>query len=234
MSVTRYQGSKVSNRVMGVSRETGRLVISHQTSAKSGFVGRIDARFNPNRLNFSTASTVKSRVNASPTVDKPGVEQTTFEFQATTLSVSLLFDTSEAEGKEANVLEHTTKVVALMRAMPKDSRPPLCQLWWGQYLLLQGYLTSLSQEFSLFSPDGTPVRATMNCTFTESGTYEHKLATASSSAGLRLYLVMLGETLQSISTKVYGTSNRWREIALFNGISNPRTVFPGRILLIPR
>lgn len=234
MSVTRYQGSNISNSVSSTAAETGRLMIHHEVSSTSGFVGEIPARFNPNKLSFSVSSTVKSRVNASPEVDTQEVEQTSFDFQPTTLQIALLFDTAEETGSDANVLKHTTRVVALMRAMPQASRPPLCQLWWGKYLLLQGYLTSLSQEFTLFSADGTPVRANLNCTFTESGAYKHTLTRASHSFGLRLYVVLLGDTLQSIASEVYGSAARWRDIALYNGISNPRTVFPGRLLVLPR
>lgn len=231
MSVTTYQGSSVSNTISGPSADLGRLVIQHETSSTSGFVGQIQAKFNPNKLSFNVSSTVKSEVNASPSVDEQKIEQTSFVFQPATLTIALLFDTAEEPGK--SVLALTTKVVALMRAMPKESRPPLCQLWWGKYLLLQGYLTSLGQEYTLFSPDGTPVRANLNCTFTESGAYKSSLSRSFVGFGQRLYFVMLGDTLQSISTKVYGTANRWRDIALYNKISNPRLLLPGRLLGIP-
>ncbi|MDR0679049.1 MAG: LysM peptidoglycan-binding domain-containing protein [Puniceicoccales bacterium] len=58
---------------------------------------------------------------------------------------------------------------------------------------------------------------------------------AARGGGLRSYLVQDGDTLSSISQKVYGTSSRWREIFEANGdrLSSPARLKVGTSLLIP-
>lgn len=229
MSESRYQGSSTTFSIGWTPTALGRLSIRHETPA--GFFGEITAGFNPNRISFSGNATVNQRVTASPEVEGPDVQLTEYTYQPTTLRISLLFDTSEDD--DPNVLKHTTQIVALLRPLPGNSRPPMCQLWWGAYVLLQGVLTSLSQEYTLFRPDGTPVRATLDCTFTESGESSLKLSRKTSGLGVQFCVVRLGDTLQTIAHRVYGTPTRWREIALFNGLSNPRALLPGMLLLLP-
>lgn len=50
----------------------------------------------------------------------------------------------------------------------------------------------------------------------------------------RSYIVQPGDTLGEISTKVYGTSRRWRTIREANGNLDPRALRPGLKLTIPR
>src|SRR5262249_19970213 len=107
-----------------------------------------------------------------------------------TLSISLFFDTYAADSggantvagvlrglgsaigmrgtsNAANVMKLTQQVAALTEPNPELGRPPVCRLQWGKVLLLEGVLTSLSQQFSLFLEDGTPVRANLDCSFQE-------------------------------------------------------------------
>ena len=44
------------------------------------------------------------------------------------------------------------------------------------------------------------------------------------------YVVQPGDTLGKIANVVYGNSNRWRELADENGISNPRRIFPVEVI----
>ena len=50
------------------------------------------------------------------------------------------------------------------------------------------------------------------------------------------YTVQVGDTLSSISRKVYGTPNKWREIFNANSdkLSTPQSLKPGQTLVIPR
>lgn len=47
------------------------------------------------------------------------------------------------------------------------------------------------------------------------------------------YVVQSGDSLSTISQKVYGTSKDWKRIADANGISDPRTIRVGQELVIP-
>lgn len=47
------------------------------------------------------------------------------------------------------------------------------------------------------------------------------------------YTVQKGESLWSISVKIYGTGFRWTEIATLNKLENPGTIFTGNVLNLP-
>ena len=96
----------------------------------------------------------------------------------------------------------------------------------------KGVLSAVSQSYSLFRPDGTPVRATLGCTFTELDRGAQRLARRTAAVA-RLRVVCLGDTLQGIAAEVYGDARRWRDIALLNDITNPRALVPGRVLRLP-
>lgn len=42
-----------------------------------------------------------------------------------------------------------------------------------------------------------------------------------------VYVIQAGDSLGKISTKIYGTAQRWMELAQANNISDPRKIFPG-------
>ncbi len=49
-----------------------------------------------------------------------------------------------------------------------------------------------------------------------------------------VYMVQPGETLGSISHKVFGNSGRWQDIASLSGLANPNVIFPGDELMLPK
>jgi len=52
-------------------------------------------------------------------------------------------------------------------------------------------------------------------------------------SGGKTYVVASGDTLGKISSKVYGTSGKWKKIADHNGITNPKLLKVGMTLRIP-
>lgn len=245
---TNYRGSPDKVSLPSSWQERGRLVIRYETGEGLGGTGEIRALFNPNKLTLRGSSSVQSRANASP--GKPlAVDLSDYSYEPLTLSISLFFDTSETESGGAlaslfgaggggnsgtSVLEYTTPVAALLRPVPGMTRPPICELWWGRYQILRGALASVSQNFTHFMADGTPVRATLECEFREVDDTPISPPKGARGGFGRLHIVGLGETLQSIAVAAYGNAAKWRDIAMANNISNPRAVFPGRLLKIPR
>ncbi|MFP2900086.1 LysM peptidoglycan-binding domain-containing protein [Corallococcus sp. 4LFB] len=128
-----------------------------------------------------------------------------------------------------DVVQYTDKVVELTRVQQELHRPPLCELWWGGYRLIRGVLVSLSQDFTAFLPNGTPVRATLGCTFQEAEPYRE----LHSADLLKRRVVRAGDTLTQIAHEEYGDLSLWRRIAQANGIDNPLALKPGMSLTIP-
>jgi len=176
-----------------------------------------------------------------------------------TLSVSLFFDTCESRadadsrvagmltnlaapgssftsGTASDVTRLTRRVVELAQVDRETHEPPVCQLSWGRYAhIFTGVLTQLDQRFTMFLPDGTPVRATLDCTFAESPTVAAARAGELHSADVvKSRVLRRGDTLHSIAAREYGDPALWKEIARANGITNPLRVSPGTVLTIPR
>ena len=94
----------------------------------------------------------------------------------------------------------------------------------------------MTQKFTLFLADGTPVRATVNMTLKQ--TYdptvlENQNPTSAGEGGEQFWTVGEGETLLGIAYKVYGSPNKWRRIAEANRLTRVRRLVPGTVLEIP-
>jgi hypothetical protein len=114
-------------------------------------------------------------------------------------------------------------------------RPALCLLQWGRQISWEGALTNLSIQFTLFDRDGTPVRAIVDATFQQ--VFDNQPPRQNPTSGgdpLRAaYLVMPGDTLESISYQQYGDPTAWRRLAAANGLEDPLALRPGLRLRIP-
>ena len=153
---------------------------------------------------------------------------------AYTLTVDLFFDTYE---KRTDVRDFTRTIVDLVTVQGDLDRPPRCRLAWGDNTFdgMMWALQSLNQRFTLFLDNGTPVRATLGCSFLEwrSSKEEARAVKRSSPDVAKTRIVKSGESLSSIAAEEYNDPALWRPIAELNGINNPRRVTPGLVLAIP-
>ncbi|MGK7876558.1 MAG: LysM peptidoglycan-binding domain-containing protein [Xenococcaceae cyanobacterium] len=133
-----------------------------------------------------------------------------------------------------SVRQYTDKVRELMEIDPDLKRPPRCKLSWGQFgTIIVGYLKELTELFTLFLPDGTPVRATLTCTFEQDDPQTETKSGTKARDDDPVRIVRRGETLSSIAYQEYSDPSLWREIARANRIDNPRSLQPGQVLIIP-
>jgi nucleoid-associated protein YgaU len=93
----------------------------------------------------------------------------------------------------------------------------------------------VSGRFSLFLPDGTPVRAKLNVTFKEFIEVEVlvKENPTQSADHRKTRLVRRGDRLSSIAFEEYADAAKWRPIADANGIDDPNRLVVGARLVIP-
>ena len=155
-----------------------------------------------------------------------------------TLSLNLFFDTSL--DNQENVQGYTRKIVRLIlpRIGEDQKRPPLCKIIWGitggkdSILLANCFLETVTKKLTHFLEDGTPVRATLDCTFKE-WKEPIKEKKRDNLIDHPVRIVKRGETLSSIATEEFGDPSLWRVIAKENGLINPRKLPPGKVLTIP-
>ncbi len=161
--------------------------------------------------------------------------------QPATLKVQLFFDTYDT--RQDVRVTYTDKIWNLMMtSIPvednktKRSRPPKVQFRWGSYQFYDSHITQISQKFTLFLDDGTPVRATVDVTFQQILDPAEQPAqnpTSGGEGGERVWTVSAGDTLPLIAYRSYGDSTMWRIIADANGLDQVRNLPVGIELVIP-
>jgi nucleoid-associated protein YgaU len=97
-------------------------------------------------------------------------------------------------------------------------------------------MESIKQKFTLFSPDGAPLRATLTVTLREYRPLEQQLKELGLSSPDRTHVHVLqrGDSLPLVSWQYYERVTEWREIADANRIEDPRRLQPGVFLRVPR
>jgi nucleoid-associated protein YgaU len=188
---------------------------------------KIEALFNPKEYRISKA-------NVFTEVAVPGLNSPPLQFgrgNARTLSMQLFFDTYTYKGGK-NVQDYTDKITNLLQINSELHAPPICRVTWGKNEKLKfiGVLERSEQRFTLFLPNGTPVRATVDVTFKEFVDDQLNLQSANF---VKQHVVHRGDTLSAIAAKYYGDAAIWRPIALENDISDPLALTPGHVLTIP-
>jgi hypothetical protein len=116
----------------------------------------------------------------------------------------------------------------------KNGMPPLVVLRWGNVTSFTAFITSVQAKYTLFSPDGNPIRATCSLALEEMpGSPPKQNPTSGALATRSSYTLVAGDSLASIAYREYGDPALWRLLAGFNGIDDPLRLRPGLSLLIP-
>lgn len=216
------------------------LVKAEIVSVESG--ERVKCLFNPKEYTFSKQNNWKDQ--------QTGKNVPQIEFgggQPASLQMELFFDTYaqfKSTGSPKDVRkEYTDKIWKLMIVDPKltdaknqKGRPPKVIFQWGQTWLFKAVIASITQKFTMFIHDGTPVRATLNVNFRQiedEGALAKQNPTSGGTGGERLWTVNEGDTLGWIAHKEYGDATRWRQIADANRLTRVRRLPTGLVLVIP-
>ncbi len=191
--------------------------------------GKIEVMFNPKEYQVSTSAEVTG-------------EGLNLQFQKVSIgdfTVTLLFDSYEKKGGDRDVRKMTQKITQLL--MPsvegkKTKRGPVCLFVWGGFSF-KGIIHTLSHKFTMFLPEGIPVRAELTVTFKSVATPEEYAKSMGKEACRKIWTVKSGDRLDLIAQSTLKDVTRWRKIADENNIDNPLS-FPkesdlGRRLIIP-
>jgi nucleoid-associated protein YgaU len=208
----------------------------------------VELAYNPTELNFE-----KSVQLAEITI--PGLNAPLQQFvrgQAEKLTIELFFDTTDSGmgAGAVSVTQQTDLIYALTRIEPSGHAPPTVSFTWGQAVpgnnlppasgnqrgnQFHGIVESLRQKFTLFSPDGIPLRATLNVTIREFAPLHEQLPRTNPSSPDRTHAHVLtnSETLSHVAATFYLRSSLWRPIADTNNIEDPRRLRAGMTLRVP-
>lgn len=156
------------------------------------------------------------------------------------LTLELFYDVTEPiDGQPFDdVRVKTNEVVALTRIKRDMERPPVLSISWGDdskdvfNFPFVGVITSLTQNFTLFSSAGKPLRATLSVKILEALDWQKDELETDPEFTTRL--VKRGDSLSSIANEVYRDPARWRVIAEANRLDDPRHLTIGLRLAIPK
>jgi nucleoid-associated protein YgaU len=174
--------------------------------------------------------------------------------QSETLTLDLFFDTTESgTGTSAvSVTSETDKFYQLLRIDSERHAPAILFFSWGDRKFpgsqfSGGYssqsraygfkciVESIRQRFTLFNPNGVPLRATLTVTLKEYKTLQDQITQLNlqSADQTKAHVVQEGETLAQIAAESYEDPKVWRVIADFNGLTDPLALTPGMVLQLP-
>ncbi len=199
----------------------------------------VEFQFNPDTIAFTKSA--KWREQRTQAGENGPVQQ--FEgTDAITLSLDLLLDDAE-EGTSrvpdaVNLLASWTNPT---EASKKDKAPEAPELVfsWGQFKIGQTgdfscHLMSVNVNFTMFRPNGVPVRAKVKVEL--KSTKKIAWRQNPTSGGLRpqrRHVLQRGDRLGVIANREYGDAGYWRQIADFNGLQDPFNLPIGRQILLP-
>lgn len=200
---------------------------------------RTPVQFNPEEY------TLKRDINyaqaAIPGLSAPLLQFVSGNLQ--TLDMELFLDSYEqhkvgsttVNAAQSDVRLLVNQVTELMAIQPSTHAPPVLLFSWGS-LTFTCVLAHCTQRYTMFLPDGTPVRARLSVTFNEyrNTELEAKEVKRETSDFSKRHVVSQGETLSGIAGREYGDPRLWRVIAMANGLQRARGLAPGMKLLLPK
>jgi hypothetical protein len=210
----------------------------------------VRAQVNPTEITFEKGVQIAE-------IGIPGLDAPVLQFvrgQSESLSLELFFDTTESGTAGSGVrpvTEETDRFYQLLKIDPETHAPPILQVSWGaahhagskmeepwsnqNREAFQCVVESVQQRFTLFSPDGVPLRATLTVKLKEYKSLEQQVREIDfrSPDRFRTWVVQARDTLSGIAGEVYGDPAAWRPIALHNRLVDPLALAPGQVLEIP-
>lgn len=198
----------------------------------SGSVGEYDVRINPEKY----SQTYEIKYNATPAVGAMNASLQFDHMPPKKMQFELVFDATGAIPNSATDL--ATEIKNFQSVVYDYSgtihEPYYLKIYWGS-MYFGARLTAMTVNYTLFRPDGAPLRARVNVTFTE---YIDP-ATLAKQEGRQspdmthVVTVKAGDNLPLLSYEIYGDVRHYLQVAQANGLNHFRELKPGDRLVFP-
>jgi hypothetical protein len=189
-------------------------------------------QFNPESMTFS-----KNNKWAFRTDIGDSTPETVFSGgDSGSMTVELLFDSTKT-GDDVRRSYHKLIKIALVKPSENDDKkgePRQVVVQWGKFISYVAVVESVSQVFTFFKANGTPLRANVTVSLREvldKAELPPQNPTSRSEVR-RTWVVEKGQRIEWIAHNVYGTTSAWRHLADVNNLLNPAVLRPGQILKI--
>ena len=197
-------------------------------------VGRLAFQFNPRELLVQkSAHWQRYPARGAATTAMP-------EFtgaSAGSLALEVFLDATDAS--RGGVVADVDTLLSCLRPLPQTlstSRPspPFVLFGWGTGVAFVGLVRSVSVRYTLFRPDGSPVRASCDVRIEEVPVEPTRQnPTSGSPQSHRTHRITGGDSLASIAHQAYGDPALWRLVAEANRIDDPLALRCGEELVLP-
>lgn len=193
--------------------------------------------FNPNEYTLSKSNTWQRQDDAGQNVPSITFKQG----GPVSLKLQLYFDTYMDETR-IDVREYTDvlwKMMAVDRSKEdpdtKKAEPPMVALKWGGKFEFRSVIKTMTQKFTLFLEDGTPVRSTIDISLEQIDDptdFKPQASIAEPVSNRDTLVAVLGTQLAAIAAVHLAKATAYREIAEASDIEDPLRIKPGTILNI--
>ncbi len=227
-------GGAAAAQVLGGGKlvKASLVVLAEDQKGDLAEVDKIEFPINPEKITIQE----RSENNRSPTTGPGDGDKQGEQKQPREIKFSVVFDTYEA--REDVRAKYISKLQKFSRIEDELHVPPTLIFTWGEFTSdtesqFPCDLEEFNVNYTMFLPDGTPVRCTVDLLLRDVTPPDEQARRNSSPDHAKLHTVRRGDTLQSIAYREYDKASEWRRIADANGIDDPLRLEPGTRLLVP-
>ncbi len=198
--------------------------------------GNIEVQINPSSLKYARKTAFNGGKNAGTSVPA----KTFYMLKATSLSFNFIFDETgvlplrmgRADKTIPEMIEHLEKVA--YRINGETHQPNFLKLSWGCFVY-KGRLTKLDYDYTLFRPDGSPLRVkvTLDIDGYLDPLSEARTVGRQSPDLTRVVRLSDGQTLALWCERIYGDPSYCVDVAHANGFAGFRDIRPGTEVVFP-
>lgn len=215
---------------MGVAKLQQMTVVGYKDENFSSKVGAYTAMLNPET--YSQNFDVQYNVEQGQ-----GTPDATIKYEKSTPSTvnfDLIFDaTGVVNSKRTNLASEISKFKKVVYDYNGNIHSPnYLKLIWGKAMLYKCRLTSLKINYTLFKPDGSPLRAKLTVAFKEFQTPSAALDKNSPDM-THVKTVVAGDLLPSLVYDVYRDESHILKVAEHNKLDSILHLSPGSKLYFP-
>jgi nucleoid-associated protein YgaU len=209
------------------------LVYGYKDKDFSQRAGVYALRINPSELSHSHVVAFDS---TPPAAGAPGQTTKYNSHSPQQLSFAFYLDATGAIPGINSVVDEIKKFRDVAYRFQGDiHEPSYLNLVWGKTLNFRCRLTKFDIEYTLFAPNGTPLRAKLSVGFAQylSPKRIAQEGDANSPDLTHVRTVLAGDTLPMMCHRIYGDGKYYLEVARINGLDHFRTLEPGSRITFP-
>lgn len=197
----------------------------------SDLAGSYEVLFNP--TTYSRKYDIE--YDQTPGTGSSGTEAKFGRIKPQEYSFEFLFDGTGASGIKVDVHDDIEWFLETTGKLDGDiHRPRFLKIVWGT-LIAKCVLKSANVNYTLFKPDGRPLRAKVTAVFTES--IEETLRVAEDNKNspdlTHTRYVQQGDNLPLMTYRIYGDTSQYARVARFNRLDGFRRLTPGQAIHFP-